>query len=166
MAKKKKTAKPLVLRLLESKKIPHTYHTYDHDVFVSAPEVAAGIGMPAHQVFKTLVTLPDKTKPTLAVLPADKELDLKALARAVGAKKARMAPLAEAEKMTGLKKGGISALALLNKGFLVVLDVRALEFEQIAMSAGIRGMQVVLAPQDFIQLTRARVAPIARQQAP
>jgi len=160
---RKKTQKNLVLRLLEGKKIPHTVHTYDPDVFVTAPEVAEGIGMPAHQVFKTLVTLPDKGKPTLAVLPADAALDLKALARAVGAKKARMAPLADAERMTGLKKGGISALALINKGFQVVLDESAQGFDQIAMSAGVRGMQVVLAPDDFVRLTRARVAPIARR---
>ncbi len=166
MSKKKKDQKNLVVRLLESKHIPHTTHTYDPDVFVSAPEVATGIGMPAHQVFKTLVTLPDKGKPTLAVLPADTELDLKALARAVGAKKARMAPLADAERMTGLKKGGISALALLHKGFRVVLDESAIQFDQIAMSAGVRGMQVVLAPQDFIRLTGARVAPIARRTEP
>ena len=161
MARKKST-KNLVQRLLESKNILHTVRTYDPDVFVTAPEVAQGIGMPASQVFKTLVTLPERGKPTLAVLPADKALDLKALARAVGAKKARIAPLAEAEKMTGLKKGGMSALALLNKGFQVVLDESALAFDEIAMSAGVRGMQVILAPDDFIRLTRARTAPIAR----
>ena len=160
---RKKSSKNLVQRLLESKKIAYTAHTYDPDVFVTAPEVAEGIGMPAHQVFKTLVTLPDRGKPTLAVLPADASLDLKALARAVGAKKARMAPLAEAERMTGLKKGGISALALINKGFQVVLDESALGFDQIAMSAGVRGMQVILAPADFIALTRARTAAIARE---
>ncbi|HEY79588.1 MAG TPA: aminoacyl-tRNA deacylase [Caldilineae bacterium] len=161
---KKKPKKHLVLRLLEGKHIPHTTRTYDPDIFVTAPEVAEGIDMPARQVFKTLVTLPDKGKPTLAVLPADAALDLKALARAVGAKKARMAPLADAERMTGLKKGGISALALINKGFHVVLDESARELDRIAMSAGVRGMQVVLAPDDFIQLTRARIAPIARYE--
>lgn len=152
------TAKTLATRLLDSKKISYSLHTYDPDVFVSAPEVAAGIGMPPNQVFKTLVTLPDKGKPFLAVLPADQELDLKALAKAAGVKKVRMAPLAEAERLTGLKKGGISALALLNKGFRVWLDESALQFEQIAMSAGVRGMQVVLVPQDFVRLTRARIA--------
>ncbi len=159
---KKKHSKNLVIRLLEGRKIAHQSFTYDPDIYVSAPEVAAGIGMPAQQVFKTLVTLPDRGKPTLAVLPADAELDLKALARAVGAKKARMAPLAEAERMTGLQKGGISALALINKGFQVVLDESARDFENIAMSAGVRGMQVLLSPEDFIKLTNAKVAPIAR----
>jgi len=154
--------KTIATRLLDGKKIAYTTHSYDPDVFVSAPEVAEGIGMPPAQVFKTLVTLPDKGKPLLAVLPADQALDLKALARAVGAKKVRMARLTEAERMTGLKKGGISALALLNKGFRVCLDESALGWPQIAMSAGVRGMQVVLAPQDFVRLTRARIASIGR----
>ncbi len=159
---KKKQQKNLVIRLLESKKIPHQSFRYDPDIYVSAPQVAEGIGMPARQVFKTLVTLPDRGKPALAVLPADAELDLKALARAVGAKKARMAPLAEAERMTGLQKGGISALALIHKGFQVILDESARNFPEIAMSAGVRGMQVLLSPDDFIKLTNAKVAPIAR----
>ncbi|NOZ72515.1 MAG: aminoacyl-tRNA deacylase [Chloroflexi bacterium] len=153
--------KTLATRLLDGKKVSYTTHTYDPDVFVSAPEVATGIGMPPSQVFKTLVTLPDKGKPILAVLPADQELDLKALAKAAGVKKVRMAPLAEAERMTGLKKGGISALALTNKGFQVWLDESALDFREIAMSAGVRGLQVVLAPQDFIRLTRARLAKLS-----
>jgi Cys-tRNA(Pro)/Cys-tRNA(Cys) deacylase len=159
---KKKTNRNLVTRLLDSKKISYETHTYDPDVFVSAPEVAAGIGMNPAQVFKTLVTLPDKGKPMLAVLPANAELDLKALARAAGVKKAHMARLAEAEKLTGLKKGGISSLALINRGFRVFLDESARGFDVIAMSAGVRGMQVVLAPDDFLRLTNARVAPIAR----
>ena len=136
---KKKQQKNLVIRLLEGKKIPHETRTYDPDVFVSAPEVAEGIGMPAAQVYKTLVTLPDKGKPMLAVLPANAELDLKALARAAGVKKAHMAPLVQAEKMTGLKKGGISSLALINRGFRVFLDESARGFDIIAMSAGVRG---------------------------
>ncbi len=160
---KKKQQKNLVIRLLESKKIPFETRTYDPDVFVSAPEVAEGVGMPARQVFKTLVTLPDAGKPMLAVLPADAELDLKALARAAGVKKAHMAPLARAEKMTGLKKGGISSLALINRGFRVFLDESAREFDVIAMSAGVRGMQVILAPDDFVRLTNARIASLARR---
>ena len=160
---KKKRQKNLVTRLLDSKKIHYEIRTYDPDVFVSAPEVAKGIDMPASQVFKTLVILPDKGKNILAVLPANTELDLKALARAAGVKKAHMAPLAQAEKMTGLKKGGISSLALINRGFIVFLDTIAKDFDIIAMSAGIRGMQVILSPEDFIKLTNASVAAIARR---
>jgi len=149
--------------LLDGKKVLYETRTYDPDIFVSAPEVAWGIHMPASQVFKTLVTLPDKGKPMLAVLPADAELDLKALARAAGVKKAHMALLAQAEKMTGLKKGGISSLALINRGFRVFLDESARNFDVIAMSAGVRGMQVILSPDDFIRLTSARLAPLTRK---
>ncbi|HEY52247.1 MAG TPA: hypothetical protein G4N94_02185, partial [Caldilineae bacterium] len=98
----------------------------------------------------------------LAVLPADAALDLKALARAAGVKKVRMASQADAERWTGLQKGGISALALINRGFRVYLDGRAQDFDRIAMSAGERGVQVVLAPVDFVKITRAKVATIAK----
>ena len=141
--------------------MPYTAHTYDPDVFVSAVEVAEAIGLPPAQVFKTLVVEPDKGKPILAVIPADCELDLKALAQAAGVKKARMAAQADAERMTGLQKGGISALALINKGFAVYLDASARQFDRIGMSAGERGVQVVLAPGDFIKLTNARAAAIS-----
>jgi Cys-tRNA(Pro)/Cys-tRNA(Cys) deacylase len=91
-----------------------------------------------------------------------RELDLKAAAKAAGVKKVRMASQSDAERWTGLEKGGISALALVNKGFQVMLDASARDFEQIAMSAGERGVQVVLAPGDFVSLTRAKVAAVAK----
>lgn len=157
---RKTTDKTLAMRLLEGKKIPYEARRYDPDAFVSAVEVAEAIGMPAKQVFKTLVTAPAQGKPILAVLPANAVLDLKALAKAAGVKKVKMASQADAERWTGLKKGGISALALLNKGFKVYLDRSANDFAEIAMSAGQRGVQVVLAPEDFIRVTRARVVGI------
>ena len=161
MARKSKD-KTLAMRLLEGKKIAYAVHRYDPDVFVSAVEVAGAIGMPPQQVFKTLVTDPDRGKPILAVLPADTALDLKALAKAAGVKKVRMASQADAERWTGLQKGGISALALINRGFRVYLDGGAQRFDRIAMSAGERGVQVVLAPEDFVKIARAKVAPIAK----
>ena len=164
MARKSKD-KTLAMRLLEGKKIVYTVHRYDAEVFVSAVEVAEAIGMPPQQVFKTLVTQPDRGKPILAVLPAAAELDLKALAKAAGVKKVRMASQADAERWTGLQKGGISALVLANKGFRVYLDSGAQDFDQIAMSAGERGVQVVLAPTDFVKLTRAKVAPFAKSRS-
>lgn len=152
------------MRLLDGKKAAYVAQRYDPDIFVSAVEVAGAIGMPPDQVFKTLVAQPDAGKPILAVVPAGAELDLKALAQAVGAKKVRMATQADAERLTGLKKGGISALALVNKGFRVVLHSSAQQFAQIAMSAGERGVQVVLAPDDFVRVTGARLAHIASQE--
>ncbi|MCB0245619.1 MAG: aminoacyl-tRNA deacylase, partial [Anaerolineae bacterium] len=108
--------KTLAMRLLEGKKVAYTALRYDPDVYVSAVEVAEAVELPPEQVFKTLVTQPEVGKPILAVIPAAAELDLKALAKAVGLKKIRMATQADAERLTGLQKGGISALALVNKG--------------------------------------------------
>lgn len=156
--------KTLAMRLLEGKKVAYEAHRFDPELFVSAEEVAEAIGLPPAQVFKTIVTEPDKGKPILALVPADAEVDLKALAEAAGAKKVRMASQAEAERMTGLQKGGISALALVNRGFAVYLDRSALAFERIGMSAGERGVQVVLAPGDFIKVTGARQGRIAGRE--
>ena len=152
------TDKTLAMRLLEGKKVAYSALRYDPDLYVSAVEVAEAVGLPSGQVFKTLVTQPDAGKPILAVVPSDVELDLKALAKAAGLKKVRMATQADAECLTGLQKGGISALALVNKGFRVFLDSSAQQFDQIAMSAGERGVQVVLAPADFVRVTGARLA--------
>ncbi len=152
------------MRLLDGKKVAYVALYYDPDVYVNAVEVADAIGMPHEQVFKTLVTQPDSGKPLLAVIPAGSELDLKALAQAAGVKKVRMATQADAERLTGLQKGGISALALVNKGFRVILHSSAQQFAQIGMSAGQRGVQVVLAPADFLRVTSARLAPIASQK--
>jgi Cys-tRNA(Pro)/Cys-tRNA(Cys) deacylase len=160
------TNKTQAMRLLEGKKVPYTAHFYDHQEFVSAVEVAQAIDMPPEKVFKTLVAEPDRGKPILAVIPANGDLDLKALAKAAGTKKVRMATQASAEHLTGLQKGGISALALINRGFQVFLDDNALEYNQIAMSAGERGAQVVLAPEDFLRLTRSQVGPISKPPAP
>lgn len=149
------------MRLLEGKKIAYEVHRYDPDVFVSAVEVAEAISMPPAQVFKTIVVEPEQGKPILAVVPAPCEVDLKALASAARVKKARMATQADAERLTGLQKGGISALALVNRGFAVYLDQSAQQFARIGMSAGERGIQVVLAPADFVTVTNARVVAIS-----
>ena len=150
--------KTLAMRLLEGKKVAYSALRYDPDLYVSAVEVAEAVGLPPGQVFKTLVTQPETGKPILAVVPSDVELDLKALAKAASLKKVRMATQADAEHLTGLQKGGISALALVNKGFRVFLDSSAQQFDQIAMSAGERGVQVQLAPADFVRVTGARLA--------
>lgn len=149
-----------VTRLLDSKKIPYRIHTYDYDAGIhSATEVAEAIGLPPAQVFKTLVVLADQPnhKPMLVVVPGPETLDLKALARAVGIKRARMASHDQAEALTGLQTGGISPLALINRGFTVYLDHRALAFETIAVSAGQRGANVELPVQALIKLVGARV---------
>jgi Cys-tRNA(Pro)/Cys-tRNA(Cys) deacylase len=152
-------------RLLASRRVEFRIHEYDYDSGIhSAVEVAAAIGLPDRCVFKTLVALPDTpaAKPVLAVIPGPANLDLKLLAKAIGAKKARMATHAEAEALTGLRTGGISPLALVNRGFTVVLDSTAAEHDTIAVSAGQRGVNLELAPTDLISVTRGRLAALCQ----
>jgi Cys-tRNA(Pro)/Cys-tRNA(Cys) deacylase len=148
-----------VTRLLDSKGVVYRVHTYDYDAGVhSAVEVANAIGLPADRVFKTLVALADEParKPMLVVIPGPATLDLRAFAKAVGAKKVRMAAHDEAERLTGLQTGGISPLALINRGFQIYLDERAKAFTTIAVSAGQRGVNLELPVTDLVRLTKAR----------
>jgi Cys-tRNA(Pro)/Cys-tRNA(Cys) deacylase len=148
-----------VTRLLDKKRVGYRAYAYDYDAGIhSAVEVAEAVDKPVEQVFKTLVVLADQPgrKPMLVVIPGAETLNLKALAKAVGVKKAKMAGHDQAEQLTGLQTGGISPLALINKGFDVYLDDRALAFQQITISAGQRGAQVELAPDALVKLTRAR----------
>ncbi len=149
-----------VTRFLDSKKVTYQVYTYDYEAGVhSAVEVAEAVGLPPDQVFKTLVVIGDdpKRKPMLVVIPGPNTLDLKALAKGTKLKKAKMAAHADAEKLTGLQTGGISPLALINKGFDVYIDDAATRFEQLALSAGERGAQVFVSVSDLIKLTRARL---------
>lgn len=153
-----------VTRLLDSRRIAYRVHRYTYgEGLHSATEVAEAIGIAPERVFKTLVALSDAPgrKPMLAVIPGPATLDLKRLAKFAGVKKTKMAGHDEAERLTGLLTGGISALALTNKGFEVALDTSALNHETIVVSAGERGAQIELAPADFIKLTRARMAELA-----
>lgn len=153
--------KTLAMKLLEGKRIPYEAVPYP-ETMRDAEEIAAELGVPPGQLFKTLVVLPPAGgKPLLVIVPADRQLDLKQLAKAVGAKKLQMATQREAEQLTGLQVGGISALALLNRGFAVYLDASAQAYEQIYVSAGERGMDVKLAVADLIKLTRAKLVEAA-----
>ena len=157
--------KTLAMRLLEGKKIPYEAITYDANER-DAEKIAVQMGVPPEQVFKTLVVAAPKdgrspTKPMLAVIPANRQLDLKKLAKLVGAKKLKMATHQQAEAMTGLQVGGISPLALINKGFLIYLDKLADNPTHIFVSAGARGTQIRLAPTDLQRLTRARLGDIS-----
>lgn len=148
-----------VTRFLDSKGVRYRVYTYDYDAGVhSAVEVANAIGLPPEQVFKTLVALADEPgrKPMLAVIPGPDTLDLKVFAKAVGVKKARMAGHDEAERLTGLQTGGISPLALINRGFDIYLAEAAKSFAAIAVSAGQRGANLELPVAELAKLTRAR----------
>lgn len=147
-----------VTRLLDSRKIAYTTSEYNGSTFHSADEVAQLIGVPVDQVYKTIVVLrEDKTrKPLLVMVAANREVDLKKLAASLSEKKLHIAKHDEAEKLTGLQVGGISAIALLSKPFEVCLDRSALDFERIHISGGQRGLDVQIGVQDLIALTKAK----------
>jgi len=148
-----------VTRLLDSRKVAYETAEYDGSTFHSAEEVAALIGVPADQVYKTIVVLREDKgrKPLLVMAPGPREIDLKKLAAALGDKKLRVARHDEAEKLTGLQVGGISALALLNKPFEVCLDRSAQAHTHVHVSGGQRGLDVKIGVSDLIQLTKARI---------
>ena len=138
-------------------------YTVDPDD-LSAEKVARGIGLPLSQVFKTLVARGDRHGVLLAVLPGDTELDLKALARLSGNRKVEMVPLKEVQTLTGYIRGGVTALAC-KKDYPVYVDARIETLDLLAVSAGVRGMQILLAPQDYLRATKGTVGPIARAEA-
>ena len=148
------------MRLLDSRKILYTPKTYDASgEFHSATDAAELIGASIESVYKTLVVLrdpPTAGKPILVMIASHREVDLKLLAKSVKEKSLRMASQKEAETKTGLQVGGISALALLNRGFEVCIDEPALALDQIHVSAGQRGVDLELSVKDLMELTRAK----------
>jgi Cys-tRNA(Pro)/Cys-tRNA(Cys) deacylase len=159
------TAKTNAVRLLERLGVPFELRDYEVDPDdLAAETVSRKIGMPAEQVFKTLVARGDKHGVCLAVVPGNCALDLKALARATGDKKIDTVPLKEVEPLTGYIRGGVTALAC-KKPYPVFLDETAQLFDVISISGGLRGLQVLIAPDDYIRIVDARVAPIAKDKA-
>jgi len=150
-----------VTRMLDQRKVWYEPVEYDPSQFHSATEVAEMVGAPAGQVFKTIVVVREERgkRPLLVIVPGDREVDLKRLAAGLGEKKVRVAPQREAEGLTKLQVGGISALALIGKGFDVVLDGSAEAFAEagIYVSGGQRGLNVRIRPADLLSLTGARV---------
>jgi Cys-tRNA(Pro)/Cys-tRNA(Cys) deacylase len=147
-----------VTRLLDARRIEYQAVELPPDKH-SAEETAALLGVPDSHVFKTLVVLRESPgkKPLLVMAPAGQDVSLKALAASVGEKKLKMASQREAEALTGLETGGISALALLNRPFDICLDRSALELPYVHISAGQRGANIRLGVDDLRTLTRARL---------
>ena len=147
-----------VTRLLDSRGIAYQAFELPPDKH-SAEETAALLGIPEAQVYKTLVVLRETKgkKPLLVMAPAGRDVSLKELAASLGEKKLKMATQREAEALTGLQVGGISALALLNRPFEICLDAASLALEQINISGGQRGLNIRLAVADLRELTRARM---------
>lgn len=159
MAKKDKT---LGMRVLDGHGIPYEVIEFP-DTIHDAVEVAQVAGVPPENVYKTLVVEASEPgfKPMLIMIASASQLDLKKVAQAIGAKKAHMAKHSDAERMTGLKTGGISALALLNKGFAVYIDEWAELLDFILVSAGQRGINLRLSPVDLIRVTGAHPADLS-----
>jgi Cys-tRNA(Pro)/Cys-tRNA(Cys) deacylase len=149
-------------RLLAQRKIPHNVHAYPHDARSASYGLEAADALRAEpaRVFKTLVAVVDGGL-VVGVVPVAGSLDLKALAGAVGGKRAALADPADAERATGYVLGGISPLGQ-RKRLATVLDASAAGFPTVFVSAGRRGLEVELAPSDLIRLTAATVAAIAR----
>jgi Cys-tRNA(Pro)/Cys-tRNA(Cys) deacylase len=158
------TVKTNSMRLLDSRKVAYEVYEYSSEIH-SAVEAAQAIGKPADCVYKTLVVMREVTraKPLLVMVPGDRELDLRVLAKSTGDKKLRMATQKEAESLTGLLVGGIGALALLNRGFEIWLDraAKSAGRERICVNAGQRGVMLELRVDDLARLTNARWADTA-----
>ncbi|NOJ96634.1 Cys-tRNA(Pro) deacylase [Corallococcus coralloides] len=152
-------------RLLDSLGIAYSLRDYDVDPDdLSAETVAAKVGMPAEQVFKTLVARGDRTGVLMAVVPGNAELDLKALARLSGDRKVDTVPLKELQPLTGYIRGGVTALGG-KKDYPVFVDETLELFDAVAVSAGVRGTQLVLAPADYLRVTKGKPGPISRPKA-
>jgi len=150
-----------VTRLLDQRKITYIAHQLPSEK-LGALEVAVYLGVPAEVVFKTIVVKRVSAgKPILALVPGTQEVDIKALAKVIGEKKVILPTQREAERITGLQAGGISPLALLNRGFQVILDSSAEQHKEIYISGGQRGLDIQLPVPDLISLTNARLAEIS-----
>ena len=142
------------MRLLDARGVKYQVVSFSPDIH-SALGVAEAVGLDPHMVFKTLVVCRERGRPLLVMVAGDEHVDLKSLAASLGEKRVRMATHREAEELTGLQVGGISALALLHKSFDVYLDLAARELEEVVVSAGRRGVNVRLAVSDLIRVTGA-----------
>ncbi|MFZ6030775.1 MAG: aminoacyl-tRNA deacylase [Chloroflexota bacterium] len=151
-----------VTRLLDAKKIPYAAFELSAEKH-SALDTARMLHVPPEMVFKTIVIVREgKGKPVLAIIPAPFAVDLKMLAKVLGEKKLLLPTEKEAERLTGLQAGGISPLALLNRGFQMVLDETARCFEEIHLSGGQRGLNIRLRVDDLVALIAPAVAEISR----
>ncbi len=150
-------------RLLDSLGVAYELRDYDPGgEHLPAEEVARRVGMSPDQVFKTLVVRGDRTGVMLAVVPGDCSLDLKGLAKVSGDRKCDTVPLKEVQPLTGYVRGGVTALAS-RKEYPTFVDETMDLFDIVAVSAGVRGTQIVLAPRDYIRATKAKPCAIARR---
>ncbi len=153
------------VRLLDELKIPYELREYEVDPDdLNAETVARKIGMPLEQVFKTLVVKGDRNGVCLAAIPGSTELDLKALAKLTGDRKMELAGVKEVQPLTGYIRGGVTALAC-KKEYPVYADETAILFDEISISAGVRGTQIVINPEDYLRAVNATTGEIAKPKA-
>ena len=152
------------VRQLDSLGIKYELREYEVDPeHLDAGTVAAKIGFPPEQVFKTLVARGDRSGVCLAVVPGNAELDPKALARLTGDRRIELVPVKEVQPLTGYVRGGVTALGL-KRDYPVFVDETIELFDTISISAGMRGAQILLAPVDYLRVVKATVGPIAREK--
>ena len=168
-AQKTVVSKTNAARLLDQMGIQYELREYEVDPNdLAAETVAAKIGLPPEQVFKTLVARPDRSKDrngvVMAVIPGDQELNLKALAGAAAERKIQLVPVKELQSLTGYIRGGVTALAA-KRDFPVYVDETIELFDVVSISAGIRGLQILIAPADYLRATKGKVAALGQPKA-
>jgi Cys-tRNA(Pro)/Cys-tRNA(Cys) deacylase len=159
-------AKTNACRILDGLGVKYELHEYEVDPDdLAAESVAAKIGFPPEQVFKTLCVRGDRNGIAFAVIPGNYELDFKKLAKASGDRKTEMVPLREVQPLTGYIRGGVTALGA-KKNYPVVVDETIVLWDVISISAGQRGLQIILAPDDYVRATAATLAEISHEKTP
>jgi Cys-tRNA(Pro)/Cys-tRNA(Cys) deacylase len=153
------------VRQLDQLGIRYELREYEIDEnHLDAGNVAQKVGLPPEQVFKTLAARGDRSGVLIAVVPANAELDPKALARLTGDRRVELVPLKEVQPLTGYIRGGVTALGL-KRDYPVYADETIELFDLISVSAGVRGTQILLAPSDYIRVVNAALGPIARDKS-
>src|SRR6202790_4742329 len=152
-------------RLLDQIGIHYELREYEVDPNdLAAETVAAKIGLPPEQVFKTLVARGDRNGVAMAVIPGDQELNLKALAAAAGERKIQLVPVKELQALTGYIRGGVTALAA-KRDFPVYVDESIAMFDLISISAGVRGLQILIAPADYLRAIKGTLGALGQPKA-
>jgi Cys-tRNA(Pro)/Cys-tRNA(Cys) deacylase len=161
----KTTQKTNAARLLDQMGIHYELREYEVDPDdLAAETVAAKIGLPPEQLFKTLVARGDRNGIVMAVIPGDQELNLKALAAVAGERKIQLVPVKELQSLTGYIRGGVTALAA-KRDFPVCVDETIELFDVVSISAGVRGLQILISPADYLRATKGTIAALGQMKA-
>jgi len=159
---KESVCKTNAVRLLDQLGIHYELRGYEVDPEdLAAETVAAKIGLPAEQVFKTLVARGERNGAVMAVIPGNQELDLKALAAVAGERKIQLVPVKELQALTGYIRGGVTALAA-KRDYPTFVDETIEIFDAVSISAGMRGLQILIAPADYLRATKGTIAALGQ----